>query len=160
MSLQICAPVSVIRNEKPSTSNNTCPYKTAKVRHLPQQIQSLSAQPPLPNVKHALGDAHILGRLGTVVRQSDSGGHFRVPFTVSRMILDVTLWSSRGVAMSLQKLTDLGLSLGRFGDRRLDKRGRRCSDAWSCVRACACGDWRAGGGRRRSASGDFWPTPR
>jgi len=107
-----------------------------------------------------LGDAHILGRLGTVVRQSDSGGHFRVPFTVSRMILDVTLWSSRGVAMSLQKLTDLGLSLGRFGDRRLDKRGRRCSDAWSCVRACACGDWRAGGGRRRSASGDFWPTPR
>src|SRR6516164_5508875 len=55
MSLQICAPVSVIRNEKPNNSNNTCPYKTAKVRHLPQQIQSLSAQPPLPNVKHALG---------------------------------------------------------------------------------------------------------
>src|SRR6516225_6743636 len=54
MSLQICAPVSVIRNEKPNNSNNTCPYKTAKVRHLPQQIQSLSAQPPLPNVKHAL----------------------------------------------------------------------------------------------------------
>src|SRR6516162_4306953 len=56
MSLQICAPVSVIRNEKPNNSNNTCPYKTAKVRHLPQQIQSLSAQPPLPNVKHALAD--------------------------------------------------------------------------------------------------------
>src|SRR5262249_39687580 len=55
MSLQICAPVSVIRNEKPNNSNNTCPYKTAKVRHLPQQIQLLSAQPPLPNVKHALG---------------------------------------------------------------------------------------------------------
>src|SRR6516162_4664633 len=54
MSLQICAPVSVIRNQKPNTSNNTCPYKTAKVRHLPQQIQSLSAQPPLPNVKHAV----------------------------------------------------------------------------------------------------------
>ena len=54
MSLQICAPVSVIRNEKPNNSNNTCPYKTAKVRHLPQQIQSLSAQPPLPNVKHAV----------------------------------------------------------------------------------------------------------
>src|SRR6516165_2410722 len=59
MSLQICAPASVIRNEKhekPNNSNNTCPYKTAKVRHLPQQIQSLSAQPPLPNVKHALAD--------------------------------------------------------------------------------------------------------
>src|SRR6516165_9551787 len=57
MSLQICAPASVIRNEKhekPNNSNNTCPYRTAKVRHLPQQIQSLSAQPPLPNVKHAL----------------------------------------------------------------------------------------------------------
>src|SRR5215475_10732282 len=54
MSLQICAPVSVIRNEKPNNSNDTCPYKTAKVRHLPLQIQSLSAQPPLPNVKHAL----------------------------------------------------------------------------------------------------------
>src|SRR6516165_884943 len=62
MSLQICAPASVIRNEKhekPNNSNNTCPYKTAKVRHLPQQIQSLSAQPPLPNVKHALVDADL-----------------------------------------------------------------------------------------------------
>src|SRR5271154_1050199 len=57
----------------------------------------------------------------------------------------------RGVAMSLQNL-----SLGRFGDRRLDKRGRRCSDEWSRVRACACGDWHAGGARRKSASDDFW----
>src|SRR6516165_1855011 len=61
MSLQICAPVSVIRNENPNNSNNTCPYKTAKVRHLPQQIQSLSAQPPLSNVKHALGRNHETG---------------------------------------------------------------------------------------------------
>src|SRR6516162_1389495 len=66
MSLQICAPVSVIRNEKPNNSNNTCPYKTAKVRHLPQQIQSLSAQPPLPNVKHALtARRQAIGGTGT-----------------------------------------------------------------------------------------------
>ena len=50
-----------IRNEKPNYPDNTCPYKTAKVRHLPQQIQSLSAQPPLPNVKHALGLITIQG---------------------------------------------------------------------------------------------------
>src|SRR6516162_6424330 len=84
MSLQICAPVSVIRNEKPNNSNNTCPYKTAKVRHLPQQIQSLSAQPPLPNVKHALaaagasaagdpGNTPLDARSGAPVEQAPRG---------------------------------------------------------------------------------------
>src|SRR6516225_5260179 len=70
MSLQICAPVSVIRNEKPNNSNNTCPYKTAKVRHLPQQIQSLSAQPPLPNVKHALVEKTVVYISGSGVWDS------------------------------------------------------------------------------------------
>jgi hypothetical protein len=40
--------------QKPEQSKLTCPYKTAKVRHPPMQIQSLSAQPPFPNVKHGL----------------------------------------------------------------------------------------------------------
>ena len=67
MSLQIYAPASVIHNENPDNSNNTCPYKTAKVRHLPQQIQSLSAQPPLQNVKHALVRRDIRFADGTAV---------------------------------------------------------------------------------------------
>src|SRR5258708_19346894 len=50
---------------------------------------------------------------------------FCVPFALSRVILDVTLWTIRSVVMAPRDL-----SLGRFGDRRLDKRGRRCSGAW------------------------------
>ena len=102
---------------------------------------------PLP--VRTLGDAHVL------VRQNDSGRSLGIPFALSRMMMCPTLWSSRSVAMSLRSL-----SLGRFGDRRLDKRGRRCSDAWWCVRASACGDWRGGGGRNRLVLDGFWQIPR
>ena len=46
-------------------------------------------------------------------------------------------------------------SVGRFGDRRLDKGGRLCSRAWSCARARACGGRRLAIDRRSSAMVDF-----
>src|SRR5215470_536608 len=94
MSLQICAPVSVIRNEKPNYSNNTCPYKTAKVRHLPQQIQSLSAQPPLPNVKHALS-ARTLSR-----RLADEGTTYEEVVDQLRQTLALQYIKDRGISIS------------------------------------------------------------
>lgn len=97
-----------------------------------------------PTVK--LGDAHIL------VRQNDSGGIFSILLTLSRVILDVTLWTTRGVAMRLSEL-----HLGRFGDRRLDKRGRRCSGAWLRARVSVCAGWRVGGDRNWLVLDDFWP---
>ena len=38
-------------------------------------------------------------------------------------------------------LAQIDWSLGRFGDRRLDKGGRRLSNAWSWARMSACGGW-------------------
>ena len=36
-------------------STNTCPYKSANVRHSPKQLQSLPSANPLQSVKHGLG---------------------------------------------------------------------------------------------------------
>ena len=38
-------------------------------------------------------------------------------------------------------LVQIDWSLGRFGDRRLDKGGRRSSNAWLRARMSACGGW-------------------
>jgi hypothetical protein len=35
------------------------------------------------------------------------------------------------------------MSLGTFGDLRLDKGGARSSNRWPCARRCACGVWAA-----------------
>ena len=57
-------------------------------------------------------------------------------------------------------LEQIDWSLGRFGDCRLDKGGRRCSNAWSRARMSACGGWQkasaAGGAvqRFRQCQGD------
>jgi hypothetical protein len=37
-------------------------------------------------------------------------------------------------------MLDEQFRLGRFGDRRLDKGGRRCSKDWSRVQVRACGE--------------------
>src|SRR5215217_6411393 len=63
------------------------------------------------------------------------------------MILFVALWLSWSVEM----LSDLAWCVGRFGDRRLEKGGRRCSNAWSRARAYVCADW----GKRRSQAVRF-----
>ncbi|MGY4330611.1 hypothetical protein ACVWWG_005622 [Bradyrhizobium sp. LB7.2] len=39
-------------------------------------------------------------------------------------------------------LSRIDWTLGRFGDRRLDKGGRRLSDAWLLARMSACGSFR------------------
>src|SRR4249920_2601080 len=38
-------------------STNTCPYKSANVRHSPKQLQSLPSANPLQSVKHGLARA-------------------------------------------------------------------------------------------------------
>ncbi len=40
-------------------------------------------------------------------------------------------------------------SLGRFGDLRLDKRGRCCSTAWLRAKISACAGWVRAGGRSK-----------
>src|ERR1700733_11809514 len=126
-----------------------------EVDHLAIAIGRLSAVTArLVHYSEAI-PAVVLGDAPVLVRQNDSGRSLGIPFALSRMMMCPTLWSSRSVAMSLRSL-----SLGRFGDRRLDKRGRRCSDAWWCVRASACGDWRGGGGRNRLVLDGFWQIPR
>src|SRR5258707_7474699 len=84
----------------------------------------------------ALGHAHIW------VRQNDSAGLLRLPFGLICVILFPTLWTNRSVEM-----TYAGWSLGCFGDRRLDKGGRRCSKLWCCARVYACAGLAAGNGR-------------
>ena len=66
-----------------------------------------------------------------LVRQNDSVERFGLPQGWRRVILCRTLWIFRSVAMLHNG------SLGRFGDRRLDKGGRRCSNAWSRAKAPA-----------------------
>jgi hypothetical protein len=97
----------------------------------------------------ALGHAHIL------VRQSDSGDRMVIPFNLGCVILFPTLWANWSVDM-----TYTGWSLGCFGDRRLDKGGRRCSKPWYCVRACACAGWAVVGARKRFVSADTWRIAR
>ena len=77
----------------------------------------------------------------------------RVPIGGFHVILWRTLWLFRSVGMSLD-----ALMLGQFGDRRLDKRGRRCSAAWSWDRRHACVGSVAGSGAIKSALGAFWRT--
>jgi hypothetical protein len=50
------------------------------------------------------------------------------------------------------------LSLGRFGDERLEKRGLCCSKAWSRARAPAFVMLRAEGGVGSLGFGGSWPT--
>ncbi len=48
-------------------------------------------------------------------------------------------------------LLETELSLGKFGDDRLDKRGRRFSAACFASVVCVCAKWRRGNGLPR------WP---
>ena len=57
-------------------------------------------------------------------------------------------------------LAQIDWSLGRFGDRRLDKGGWRSSNAWSRARMSACGGLRGVCGRGRCGSTAFSATPR
>ena len=47
------------------------------------------------------------------------------------------------------------LSLGSFGDRRLDKGGRRFSKAWCCAKQFACASLPAATILKRSGTGAF-----
>ena len=51
-------------------------------------------------------------------------------------------------------------TLGRFGDRRLDKGGRRFSGAWLRVLRSAFAGWAAGIGEAKFGLAAFWPTRR
>ncbi|RAI43877.1 GNAT family N-acetyltransferase [Rhodoplanes roseus] len=77
--------------------------------------------------------AYVLRHAQISVRRSDSGRREAIPLGAHRVILLATLRTNRSVAMEWT-----GWSLGRFGDRRLDKGGRRCSPALSRMPASAC----------------------
>src|SRR6202790_5622474 len=72
-----------------------------------------------------------------LVRRIDSGLARGIPESGVRVISIATLRLGRGVDM----LAQINWSLGRFGDRRLDKGGRRSSNAWSRAVMSACGGW-------------------
>ena len=77
---------------------------------------------------NALGHAHI---------RCDGLTQVRIAGFQNRMFGDfiVALRLCGGAAM----LSRIDWTLGRFGDRRLDKGGRPSSDAWSRARMSACG---------------------
>ncbi len=56
-------------------------------------------------------------------------------------------------------LAQIDWSLGRFGDLRLDKGGRRSSNAWSRARMSACDGWQEACVPGRCASTAFSAMP-
>src|SRR5215813_13316133 len=91
-----------------------------------------------------------------LVRRIDSGARLRIPGSAIRVISMAAL----RVGWSAAMLSRVDWTLGRFGDRRLDKGGRRLSDAWSRARMSACGGSPRGIVRWKCGSIAFWATTR
>src|ERR1700757_3836634 len=63
----------------------------------------------------------------------------------------MAFWASGRRAMETIALEGMEWSVGRFGDRRLDKGGGRCWNVWLRAPRYACASWPAGAARDWSA---------